>query len=526
MSSARYYACDEAPKTAAELIELLRYDDRVKVAGVDIDGVLRGKVMAKEKFLSAAEEGFGFCSVVFGWDLHDQTYGVHTSISNAENGFGDIMAHIDLSTFRRIPWENNIAFFLLRFKDRDGQPLSACSRSLLTRVVGGYHALNLDPLCGAEFEFYNYQETPQSLAEKQGQGITPMTPGMFGYSILRPTLQREFFDKIFSYTKSIGVPIEGLHTESGPGVYEAALVYAPALEMADRAILFKTTVKQIGLHHGIIPSFMAKPSETLPGCSGHLHFSVRDKSTGINAFYDAQAQPTDADPHRLPGMSDTMAAFMTGLLIGLPSILVILAPNINSYKRLVENYWAPVYVNWGQENRTASVRVILPPAPSSSSATTHPTPSPNGKATRLEMRVSGSDINPHLAIAACLACGLWGIKHKLTRIPIASLVNRIDPSAGQIPTVIDTQLSADAVGAEGLIPVSVQGKVQADAPRGVRLSRSLGDAIKAMQEPQSIARQVLGDEFVYHYTQTRLHECNLWENAITDWELKRYLEVL
>ncbi|RKP34026.1 hypothetical protein BJ085DRAFT_20064 [Dimargaris cristalligena] len=478
----------------------LELDDRVKVAGVDIDGILRGKVILKSKFFSSLKSGFGFCSVIFGWDMHDKAYTTPTTISNDANGFSDIIAKIDLSTYRRLPLEDNLPFFLLRFYDRNHHPLAACPRSLLARIVGEYEALGLEPLCGAEFEFFNYKETPASLETKQGVGLSPITPGMFGYSLLRPALEKDFFTDIFTQCREIRVPIEGLHTETGPGVYEAALKYAPALEMADRAVLFKTIVKQVGLKHGIIASFMAKPDQTLPGCSGHLHFSIRDSQKN-NLFFDPSAGPSEAtDPYRMRGMSSTMASFLTGLLVGLPSVLALLAPTVNSYKRLVENYWAPVYINWGKECRTASIRAIgadLPPADQWAAMADQDDERARlleeGASTRLEMRVSGSDINTHLAIAACLACGLWGIKNQLDRLP------------GK---------------------VEVTGEENLAYPRGLKLSRTLQEAVRVMQEPQSIARQVLGDEFVDHYALTREHEWQAWENAVTNWEVKRYLEIL
>lgn len=122
--------------TVESLADLLKDDAAVKVAGCDIDGVLRGKLMAKSKFLSIAKDGLAFCSVIFGWDMHDQTYFKELKVSNKENGYRDLIAKVDLSSFRRIPWEKDIPFFLLSFYDPDtGESLSACPRSLLARQV-------------------------------------------------------------------------------------------------------------------------------------------------------------------------------------------------------------------------------------------------------------------------------------------------------------------------------------------------------------------------------------------------------
>lgn len=127
---------DPSKITVESLPELLKDDNAVKVAGIDVDGILRGKLMAKKKFLSIVKEGFGFCSVVFGWDMHDQTYFRELAISNKENGYRDLIAVPELSSFRRIPWENNVPFFLVSFYDPDtNASVSACPRSLLKRAV-------------------------------------------------------------------------------------------------------------------------------------------------------------------------------------------------------------------------------------------------------------------------------------------------------------------------------------------------------------------------------------------------------
>lgn len=142
---------DASQITVESLPELLKNDAAVKVAGIDVDGILRGKLMAKKKFLSIAKEGFGFCSVVFGWDMHDQTYFRELSISNKENGYRDLIAVPDLSTFRRIPWENNVPFFLISFFDPDtNASLSACPRSLLKRTVDKLRESGYGAMAGGE----------------------------------------------------------------------------------------------------------------------------------------------------------------------------------------------------------------------------------------------------------------------------------------------------------------------------------------------------------------------------------------
>ncbi len=285
---------------------------------------------------------------------------------------------------------------------------------------------------------------------------------MFGYSLLRATRHNLFFNELFDLLNQFSIPIEGLHTETGPGVYEAAILYSDILEAADRATLFKHAVKEIGMKHHIMPSFMAKWNEKLPGCGGHIHQSLW--ANDVNVFYDHN------DPHQ---MSDVMKNYIAGLLYCLPHILPMYAPNINSYKRLVEGAWAPTTLTWGKDNRTTAIRAI-----------------PGGaKSTRIEFRVPGSDVNPYLAMSACLASGLYGIENKL---------------ALETPATI--------------------GNGYRNIDNGV-LPRTLFDATKIM-ETSPIAQQLFGSAFVKHFTQTRHWEWNQSLKSVTDWEIKRYFEII
>ncbi len=260
---------------------------KVKVAVSDIDGILRGKLLHRDKFFGAAEGGFGFCDVVYGWDLHDQCYD-NTQVTGWQHGFPDALARLDLGTVRHVPWDSGVPFFLGEFVNADGSPHPVCSRQLLKRVLKRAEKLGFGVMAGMEFEWFNFAETPQSWAAKQGVGPTTITPGMFGYSLLRMGDQRGFFNALMDEMLAFGVPIEGLHTETGPGVYEVAITFSEALEAADRAILFKTGAKEIGKRFGVMPSFMAKWSQKYPGCSGHIHQSLSDGKS--NLFFDAKNQ--------------------------------------------------------------------------------------------------------------------------------------------------------------------------------------------------------------------------------------------
>ena len=264
---------------------------KVKVAVSDIDGILRGKYLHIDKFLGAAEPhpkgGFGFCDVVFGWDSGDQCYD-NTQVTGWQHGFPDALARLDLDTARTVPWDNDVPFFLGDFVNADGTPYPVCPRQTLKRVLQRAKKLGFDVMTGMEFEWFNFAETPQSWAAKQGLNPETITPGMFGYSLLRMADNRGFFNALMDDMAAFKVPIEGLHTETGPGVYEAAIAFSPALEQADRSILFKTGAKEIGKRFGVMPSFMAKWSQKFPGCSGHIHQSLSDGKR--NLFYDDKSK--------------------------------------------------------------------------------------------------------------------------------------------------------------------------------------------------------------------------------------------
>ena len=285
---------------------------------------------------------------------------------------------------------------------------------------------------------------------------------MFGYSLLRMNQNREFFNAIMDDMLAFGVPIEGLHTETGPGVYEAAIGFSSALEQADRALLFTTGTKEIGARFGIMPSFMAKPNQQLPGCSGHIHQSLSDGRK--NLFYDAKSPR---------GMSSLFESYLAGQVACMMDFAPMIWPTINSYKRLVDGFWAPVKPTWGMDNRTASFRVIAG----------------SPKATRLETRCPGADVNPYLAMAAVIAAGLHGVEKglKLTQPPITGTNQGAEHIARAPRTLIET-------------------------------TRQFKQSV--------IARDWLGDTFVDHFAATREWEWRQWQDAVTDWEMKRYFEII
>src|SRR5688572_9596718 len=220
-------------KGSHPIVEAIRKSQvgKVKVAVSDIDGILRGKYIHRDKFFSAVEGGFGFCDVVFGWDMHDQCYD-NTKLTGWHHGFPDALARIDVNTYRTVPWDGDVPFFLGDFVTAEGKPHPACPRQVLKRVLARAQKMGYTVMVGSEYEFFNFAETPHTWAAKKGVDPTPITPGMFGYSLLRANLNRDYFNALIDEMARFGVPIEGLHTETGPGVYEAAIMFCEALEAA------------------------------------------------------------------------------------------------------------------------------------------------------------------------------------------------------------------------------------------------------------------------------------------------------
>ena len=185
--------------------EILQYvkdhpSGKVKIAFTDIDGILRGKYISAEKFLSVIDNGMGFCDVIFGWDAGDVVYD-NVQFTGWHTGYPDAPAVIDINTFRKIPWENDVPFFLGEFVDATGNPSAICPRQLLKKILSEANKQSFSPIFSQEFEWYNFAETPQTVNNKQFKNLTPLTPGMFGYSILRSSLENPYFTDLFELLK-------------------------------------------------------------------------------------------------------------------------------------------------------------------------------------------------------------------------------------------------------------------------------------------------------------------------------------
>ena len=432
----------------------------VKLGLTDIDGVMRGKYVSREKFYSILEKGMSFCDVVLGWDSNDQLYD-NVTYTGWHTAYPDAPVRIVPESCRNLPLEGDMLFFLAEFTN---EAETICPRGLLRRVLERAKGSGQKVEAAVEFEFFVFEETPRSVRDKGYRDLTPITPGYFGYSVLRSSVHGDFYADLLRLCEEMGVPLEGLHTETGPGVLEAAITHAGGLESADRAVLFKTFTKVLAQKRGWMASFMAKWSKDWPGQSGHLHMSIFDHE-GHGIFHDA------AKPHQ---MSDAMRWFVGGQQALMPELLAMVASTVNSYRRLIPGFWAPTEASWGVENRTCALRVIPGSAASQ----------------RVEYRIAAADINPYVALAAAIGSGLYGIEHK------------IEPDAPIVGNAYAQKF-----------------------PRKRALPRTLTEAAGRLRQSKA-ARELFGDAFVDHYAATREWEDREFRKAITDWELARYFEII
>ncbi len=449
--------------TTHDLPSLLAFLDthdikRHKIGVFDVDGVLRGKYVNRSKFLSAAEKGLGFCDVVLGWDVNDRLYD-DAQVSGWHTGYRDASVELDLSTTRLIPFEPGTVLVLGGFA---GEHEPVCPRAVLRRTVERAASLGFSVKAAAEYEFFVFDETPHSARDKGFRNLRPFTPGMFGYSVLRSSVHYDLYHELLDTMEAMDCELEGLHTETGPGVLEAAIAVDEATRAADKAAIFKTFAKVLFQRRELMATFMAKWSNDYPGQSGHLHVSL--ERDGSNVFFDP------ADPQQ---MSRTMRQFLAGQVKYMPELLPMVCSTINAYRRLVPGMWAPTSASWGIENRTTAIRAI--PA------------GPNG--TRSEYRVGPADANPHLALAAALASGLRGIEEDL---------EPTDP---------------------------VQGNAYENPGAARALPSSLGAASAAFARSAG-AREMFGDLFVDHYAATRDWEVREHQKHVADWDLARYFEII
>lgn len=440
---------------------------RVKLGVTDIDGVIRGKYISLDKFEAIAGSTSGFCDCILGWDVADQLYD-NASFTGWHTAFPDALYRLDLTTERRLKDENNIPYFIGEFVQDDRQSLHPiCPRSRLKHVLSLAESMGYAARMAFEYEFFVFDETPESIREKNYRDLVPLSPGNFGYSVLRTQVLSELFNEFMDYCIDHDFALEALHCETGPGVWEAAIAVDDCLQAVDKAALFKTFAKAFFQKRGLIATFMAKWSMDYPGQSGHCHQSLQQAGTDKGVFYSGQAEH---------GMSEVMRHYVAGQQKYMKPFLALTSPTINSYTRLVKGAWAPTASTWGVENRTTALRVI----------------SGSDSSQRVEFRVGSADANPYIVAAATLGAGLLGIRDKL-------------------------ELGPPVVGSAY--------EIQDDLAEDLQLPGNLRDsATNLAGSPE--AREVFGDAFIDHFLSTRDWEVREYERHVNDWQLQRYFEII
>ena len=379
----------------------------------DITGIARGKIIPAAKFShdygTRLPEGI-FATTVTG-DYPDDYYEL-TSPSDS-----DMFLRPDPDTVRMVPWATDpTAQVIHDCFTKDGQPHDLAPRSVLRRVLDAYAEAGLQPVVAPEVEFF--------LVQKNTDPDFPLLPpaGRSGraetarqsYSIDAVNEFDPILDLMYDYCDAMKLDVDTLIHESGAAQLEVNFTHSDALSRADQVFLFKRTMREAALRHGIYATFLAKPMENEPGSAMHIHQSLLDARSGENVFTGR-----DGDAH-----SAVFGHYLAGLQKYVPMAMAFFAPNVNSYRRLALGQVAPINVQWGYDNRTCGLRV--------------PMDTPENM--RVESRFAGSDANPYLAMAATLACGLMGMREKLE--PTAPLSGSAQVHGFELPRSLGEALDA------------------------------------------------------------------------------------
>ena len=426
----------------------------VHIGLFDLDGTFRHKRVGQEKARKLLANGYSFCEVLYQWDTAEQPY--------YGGPFLDRPAVIDPASFRPYPFAEGDALCIADFTDAFGE---RSARNQLARQIERAASLGFSVHSAFEFEFMVLDETPETLRAKDYRPLDFAAPGNRTYSLQTAATWQELLDEFEATMGDCGIALDSIHSELGPGCFEAPLHHAEGIRGADDAALFKNFAKAFFLRHDLMATFMSKLGADMPSQSGHVHISLRDRETGAPTLVDAAAED---------GLSQQARWFIGGLMTLMPNWLALTNHTINAYKRLGHGGWAPAQATWGIQNRTTAIRVM--------------NDSPG--ATRIEFRAPGADTNPHAALAAVLGAGLWGIENQCAPPP---------------PRTDDCE-AADDTG-PGAFP------------------RTLAEAADRLHA-SGVAREVFGDTFVDHFVYSRRIEDAAYRRQVTSWEIARYLEIV
>lgn len=435
--------------------------DTVIVAFTDHYGRLMGKRYDAEFFLESAVEGGGHgCDYLLTTDMEMEPVRGY-AFANWELGYGDFHLRPDLSTLRMADWLHRTALVLCDVSsDKTHKLIPEAPRSLLIHQLEQAYELGYNCLAASELEYYVFENTYRQAFEQHYQDLNPAGWYLEDYHIQQGSRNEVFTAAARRHLKYSGIPVETSKGEWGLGQHELNVRYAEALDMADRHVVFKQCLKELADSMGLSVTFMAKFASDRAGSSCHIHLSLWNKDK--NAFAgDQKIGPIQG--------SDVFRWFLGGWIAHVPDVMPFYAPTVNSYKRYIDNSWAPTRLAWSYDNRTAGFRVVG-----------------QGSSLRIECRIPGADCNPYLAFAASLASGLDGIRHKTEPPPI------------------------------------FEGDIYA-AAHLPRVPHTLREATEAFAN-SAFARASFGDAVVDHYAHFYRTEQQDYDRAVTDWERKRYFE--
>ncbi len=442
----------QTPEAARRYVAGRRLDE-VECIVPDIAGVARGKAMPASKF--ARQESFYLPNSIFLQTITGEW---------ADNPAGaftepDMILLPDFSTTSAAPWTADVTLQVIHdVLDQQGNPVPVAPRNVLKRIVALYAERGWRPIVAPEMEFF--------LVARNIDPNQPIQPPMGrsgrraaakqAYSLSAVDEYGKVIDDIYDFAEAQGFEIDGILQEGGAGQVEINLAHGDPVRLADEIFYFKRLIREAALRHDCFATFMAKPIEGEPGSAMHIHHSVIEADTGRNIFSDEQGRETPAFLH-----------FIAGMQTHLPAAVALLAPYVNSYRRYVPDFAAPINLEWGRDNRTTGLRV--------------PISGPDAR--RVENRLAGMDCNPYLGLAASLATGYLG------------LIQQENPRA---------ECLGDAYMSEDGLPLN------------------LGDALDEMAESDAM-REVLGHEFVDVYESVKRNEYKEFLQVISPWEREHLL---
>lgn len=379
--------------------------DTVVLAFPDMQGRLQGKRFAAGFFLDEVmEHGTEGCNYLLAVDTDMNTVDGF-EMSSWDRGYGDFAMRPDLSTLRRVPWNEATAMVIADLAWEDGSPVVAAPRQILRRQLERLAALGLTAHVGTELEFIVFKDTYEQAWDRNYRDLTPVNQYNIDYSVLGTGRVEPLLRRIRNEMAAAGLTVESAKGECNPGQHEIVFRYDEALVTCDQHAVYKTGSKEIAAQEGVALTFMAKYNEH-EGNSCHIHLSLQD-AEGRNVMAGDDG-----------AMSPLMRHFLAGQLAALRDFTLLHAPNINSYKRFQPGSFAPTAVAWGHDNRTCSLRVVG-----------------HGRSMRFENRLPGGDVNPHLAVAGLIAAGLHGIEEEL-ELPEACEGNAYTAGYEQVPTTL------------------------------------------------------------------------------------------